>query len=191
MKVRCGNINEADETRRFCGGTKNKGGGLCLLWCERTCAHDRRKHPALAVLDGTVARDGPHPQDVPAAGPGAGVDPLLEIPGPVPLQHAPVVFAVDLDQGEETKFSEFPPSHAALHCTCDLIGAITASTVFQSSRNKSCVSNQCKPVGLKHFPSLCFSERRQDLPWLKPPGPRRLGRFASGSPSCCSSGAED
>lgn len=82
--------------------------GLFLFWNfllsrEHTCAHDRCKHPALAVLDRAVARVGPHLQDVPAAGPRAGVHPLFEVRGPVPLQHAPVVFAVDLDEKEETK----------------------------------------------------------------------------------------
>lgn len=74
-----------------------------LLSREHTCAHDRCKHPALAVLDRAVARVGPHLQDVAAAGPRAGVHPLFEVRGPVPLQHAPVVFAVDLDEKEETK----------------------------------------------------------------------------------------
>lgn len=115
--VPCGKMNRGDESLiAVCGGTKNNSSkSLCflvsfglyfLLQRERTCAHDGCKHPALAVLDRTVARDGPHPQDVPAAGPRARIDPLFEIAGPVPLQHALVVFAVDLDEEEETNVGQ-------------------------------------------------------------------------------------
>lgn len=60
-----------------------------------TCAGDCSEDPTLAVADGPALR--PLPQDVRAADPPAGGNPVGVV---VPLshQHAPVVVTVDLQQ---------------------------------------------------------------------------------------------
>lgn len=70
-----------------------------------TCAHDGCKHPALSILDWAVIGLSPLSQDVPTSSPQGRIQPLFEVTRPVPFQHPPIVFAVDLIMKKETYVS--------------------------------------------------------------------------------------
>lgn len=71
-----------------------------------TCAHDSCKHPALSILDWSVTRLSPLPQDFPTPSPQGGINPFFEVTRPVSFQHSTVIFTVDLNREDKCQFLE-------------------------------------------------------------------------------------